>query len=61
MIMDMRPENAMYRKYKVKMEHLDHVPTVIAEGDLLYSLDLKSAYYSVHGFFNVLRTTITSS
>jgi hypothetical protein len=46
-IMDMRPENAMYRKYKVKMEHLDHVPTVIAEGDLLYSLDLKSAYYSV--------------
>ena len=37
-IMDMRPENAMYRKHKVKMEHLDHVATVIEEGDLLYSL-----------------------
>ena len=46
-IMDMRPENSMYRKHKVKMEHLDHVPSVIEAGDLLYSLDLKSAYFSV--------------
>ena len=45
--MDMRPENSMYRKHKVKMEHLDHVPSVIEAGDLLYSLDLKSAYFSV--------------
>jgi hypothetical protein len=29
------------------MEHLDHVPTVVEAGDLLWSLDMKSAYYSV--------------
>ena len=45
--MDMRPENSMYHKKKVKMEHLDHVPTVVEAGDLLWSLDMKSAYYSV--------------
>ena len=46
-IMDMRPENSMYRSLKVKMEHLNHVTSIIARGDLLWSLDLKSAYYSV--------------
>ena len=34
-IMDMRPENNMYRSLKVKMEHLDHVPGIIEQGDLL--------------------------
>ena len=46
-IMDMRPENEMYWSLKVRMEHLDHVSTVVEPGDLLWSLDLKSAYYSV--------------
>ena len=45
--MDMRPENSMYHKKKVKMEHLHHVPTVVEAGDLLWSLDMKSAYYLV--------------
>ena len=43
-IMDMRPENDKYRSHRVRMEHLDHVPTIIEQGDLLYLLDLKSAY-----------------
>lgn len=46
-IMDMRPENSRYRKRRIKMEHLDHVASVVEPGDVLYSLDMKSAYYSV--------------
>ena len=46
-IMDMRPENSKYRSQKVKMEHLDHLPTILDPTDVMYSLDLKSAYYSV--------------
>ena len=45
--MDMRPENSKYHKYKVRMEHLDHVANIVEPGDLMYSLDMKSAYYSV--------------
>ena len=45
--MDMRPENTKYRKFRVRMEHLDHVPTVFSPGDLLFSCDLKSGYYNV--------------
>ena len=46
-IMDMRPENAKYDKKRVRMEHLAHVPTVFSGNELLWSIDMKSAYYSV--------------
>ena len=46
-IMDMRPENARHYPKKVRMEHLSHFSTVFTGELLLFSLDLKSAYFSV--------------
>ena len=46
-IMDMRPENARHFSKVVRMEHLAHFPSVFSAGLLLFSLDLKSAYFSV--------------
>ena len=46
-IMDMRPENTKYDKKRVRMEHLAHVPTVFSGNELMWSIDMKSAYYSV--------------
>ena len=46
-IMDMRPENARHYPKKVRMEHLAHFSTVFSGELLLFSLDLKSAYFSV--------------
>ena len=46
-IMDMRPENECYDAKKTRMEHLAHVPAVFTGRELLFSCDLKSAYYSV--------------
>ena len=46
-IMDMRPENARHYPKKVRMEHLAHFSTVFSGDLLLFSLDLKSAYFSV--------------
>ena len=45
--MDMRPENDCYDKKRVRMEHLGHLPTVFTGEELLFSCDLKSAYYSI--------------
>ena len=46
-IMDMRPENARHFSKKVRMEHLSHFSSVFHRDHLLFSLDLKSAYFSV--------------
>ena len=46
-IMDMRPENECYDKRRVRMEHLGHLPAVFTGEELLFSCDLKSAYYSI--------------
>ena len=46
-IMDMRPENRCYEKKRVRMENLAHVPAIFTGQELLFSCDLKSAYYSV--------------
>ena len=46
-IMDMRPENESYDKKRVRMEHLSHIPSVFSGDELLFSCDLKSAYYSI--------------
>lgn len=46
-IMDMRPENDRHYSKVVRMEHLAHFPSVFASELLLFSLDLKSAYFSV--------------
>ena len=46
-IMDMRPENRCYESKRVRMENLAHVPTIFTGQELLFSCDLKSAYYSV--------------
>ena len=46
-IMDMRPENARHFSKKVRMENLAHFPVVFDRRMLLFSLDLKSAYFSV--------------
>ena len=46
-IMDMRPENECYDKKRVRMEHLSHLPAVFTGEELLFSCDLKSAYYSI--------------
>ena len=46
-IMDMRPENSRHFQKKVRMEHLAHFSSVFSPDMLLFSLDLKSAYFSV--------------
>jgi hypothetical protein len=46
-IMDMRPENLRHYSKKVRMEHLAHFATIFSTRHLLFSLDLKSAYFSV--------------
>ena len=45
-IMDMRPENSTYSDMRVRMEHLAHFSTIFEPGMLLFSCDLKSAYFS---------------
>ena len=44
-IMDMRPENVRHYPKKVRMEHLAHFSKVFSGELLLFSLDLKSAYF----------------
>ena len=46
-IMDMRPENDCYDSKRTRMENLAHVESVFTGEELMFSCDLKSAYYSV--------------
>ena len=55
-IMDMRPENGRHFAKKVKMEHLSHFSTIFRADMLLFSLDLKSAYFSISVDERVART-----
>ena len=55
-IMDMRPENDRHFSKKVRMETLAHFHTIFQAGHLLFSLDLKSAYFSVGVDESVART-----
>ena len=55
-IMDMRPENKLYADKRVRMEHLGHFSTVFRAGMLLFSCDLKSAYFSLGVDERVSRT-----
>jgi hypothetical protein len=44
---DARPENAQYEKLKCKLENLLHFHSIFDKDSLLFSLDLRSAYYSL--------------
>jgi hypothetical protein len=44
-IIDMRPENSEYKDLRCKLEHLLHFQDCFSAGDMLISLDLKSAYH----------------
>ena len=55
-IMDMRPENERHFSKKVRMETLAHFHAIFGAMMLLFSLDLKSAYFSVGVDERVART-----
>ena len=55
-IMDMRPENLQYRNMRVRMEHLGHFSSIFQPGMLMFSCDLKSAYFSISVDDRVSRT-----
>ena len=55
-IMDMRPENKLYADKRVRMETLSHFSTIFQPGMLLFSCDLKSAYFSLGVDDRVSRT-----